>query len=65
MKAKTVRGLTMNSRSIIPTPTQITIRAEKTTHNGQTLTTLSLSDDARGIMLHVDYDDVKDLIKGL
>ena len=65
MKAKTVNGLAMNPRSILPTPTKITVRAEKTTHNGKTLTTLSLSDDARGIMLHVNYDDVKDVIKGL
>ena len=55
----------MNPRSILPTPTKITVRAEKTTHNGQTLTTLSLSDDARGIMLHVNYNDIKDFIRGL
>ena len=65
MKAKTVNGLMLKSGLIIPKPTQITIRAEKTTHNGQTLTTLSLSDDARGIMLHVNYDDIKDFIRGL
>lgn len=65
MKAKTVNGLAVNPRSILPTPTKVTIRAEKTTHNGKTLTTLSLSDDARGIMLHVNYDDIKDFIRGL
>ena len=65
MKAKIINGFAMNPRSIIPTPTKVTIRAEKTTHNGQTLTTFSLSDDARGIMLHVNYDDIKDFIKGL
>lgn len=65
MKIKTVRGMKMGAKSILPTPAQITIRAERTTSNGQTLTTLSLSDDSNGSMLMVDYDDIKEVINGL
>lgn len=60
MKAKTVKGLKVVG-GLLPVPTEITIRAERTGN----LTTLSLADDEKGLMLHVNYDDVKDVIKGL
>lgn len=65
MKAKTVNGFLMNEQTILPRSTEITIRVEKTAFKGQELTTLSLADDKRGIMLQVNYDDVKELMKRL
>lgn len=60
MKAKTVNGLKVVG-GLLPMPTELTIRAEKTGN----LTTLSIADDKVGLMLHVNYDDVKDVIKRL
>lgn len=66
MRAKTVKGM-------ITTPLamemgDITIRAEKTGKikgMKDNFTTISLSDDKRGIMLQVNYEDIKELIRGL
>lgn len=66
MKAKTVKGM-------ITTPltmelAEITIRAERTGKiKGvkDNFATLSLADDKRGIMLQVNYEDIKELIRGL
>lgn len=66
MKAKTVKGM-------ITTPLamemgDITIRAEKTGKikgMKDNFTTISLSDGKRGIMLLVNYEDIKELIRGL
>lgn len=41
--------------------TNVTIRAEKTNN----LTTLSLADDTRGVLIEVDYKDIEKLVKRL
>ena len=44
---------------------EITIRAERTKRNGATFTTVSLADDKRGILISVNYEDIKEAIRGL
>ena len=62
MKEKTTKGMILKSnKQVLPMYGEVTIRAEKTGN----LTTLSLADDRAGIMLQVNYNDVKDVIKGL
>jgi hypothetical protein len=66
MRAKTVKG-------VIVTPldtkiSKVTIRVEKTGKiKGvkDNFVTLSLADDERGIMLQVNYEDIRELIRGL
>lgn len=41
--------------------TNVTIRAEKT----KNLTTLSLADEKRGVLIEVDYKDIEKLVKRL
>lgn len=66
MRAKTVKGMI-----ITPFTTDlsdVTIRVEKTGKikgMKDNFTTVSLTDDKRGIMIQVNYDDIKNLIKGL
>lgn len=65
MRAKTVDGLTFCSINPIPKPTKVTIRAERTEINGKEVTSLSLTDESRGFMIFVDYDEVKKVLRGL
>lgn len=65
MKARTVDGLTFTEVNPIPKPTKVTIRAERTKENGKEVTSLSLTDESRGFMIFVDYDEVKKVIRGL
>lgn len=43
----------------------ITIRAEGTRRKGKDFITVSLADDKRGVMLQVNYDDIKALVDNL
>lgn len=65
MKIRTVDGLTFSSIMPIPTKTKVTIRAERTEMNGKEITSLSLTDESRGFMIFVDYDEVEKVIRGL
>ena len=59
MKYKVTNGIISTPISFMPT--DITIRAEKT----DKLTTVSLADDKLGIMIQVNYKDIKELVKRL
>ena len=66
MKAKTVKGMIITPLAM--EMGDVTIRAEKTGKiKGvkDNFATLSLADDKRGIMLQVNYEDIKELIRGL
>lgn len=65
MKARTVDGLTFSGLVPIPKPTKVTIRAERTEINGKEVTSLSLTDESRGFMIFVDYEEVEKVIRGL
>lgn len=65
MIARTVDGLTFSSIMPIPTKTKVTIRAERTEMNGKEITSLSLTDESRGFMIFVDYEEVEKVIRGL
>ena len=65
MKIRTVDGLTFSGIVPIPKPTKVTIRAERTEMNGKEITSLSLTDESRGFMIFVDYEDVEKVIRGL
>lgn len=43
----------------------ITIRAEGTRQKGKDFITVSLADEKRGVMLQVNYDDIKALVDNL
>ncbi len=66
MRAKTVKGMIVTPLTM--EMGDVTIRVEKTGKiKGvkDNFTTLSLADDKRGIMLQVNYEDIKELIRGL
>lgn len=66
MRAKTVKGMIVTPLTM--EISDVTIRAEKTGKiKGikDNFATLSLADDKRGIMLQVNYEDIKELIRGL
>lgn len=65
MKIRTVDGLTCGGIVPIPKPTKVTIRAERTKTNGKEFTSLSLTDESRNLMILVDYEEVKKVIRGL
>ena len=44
---------------------KITIRAERTNRAGKAFTSVSLADDNKGILISVNYEDIKELVKGL
>jgi hypothetical protein len=65
MRAKTVKGMIVTPLTM--EISDVTIRAEKTGKlKGvkDNFATLSLADDKRGIMLQVNYEDIKELIRG-
>lgn len=66
MRAKTVKGMIATPLTI--EMGDVTIRAEQTGKiKGikDNFTSVSLTDDKRGIMIQVNYDDIKNLIKGI
>lgn len=66
MNAKTVKGMIVTPLTM--EISDVTIRAEKTGKiKGvkDNFATLSLADDKRGIMLQVNYEDIKELVRGL
>ena len=63
MKSKTTRG--MITTPLTMEMAEITIRAEQTKQNGAAFTTVSLADDKRGILISVNYEDVKEVVRGL
>lgn len=66
MKAKIVKGIIVTPLSM--EISDITIRVEKTGKiKGvkDNFATLSLADDKRDLMLQVNYEDIKELIRGL
>lgn len=66
MRAKTVKGMIITPLAL--EMGEVTIRAEKTGKikgMKENFTTISLSDEKRGIMLQVNYKDIKELIRGL
>lgn len=66
MKAKIVKGIIVTPLSM--EISDITIRVEKTDKiKGvkDNFATLSLADDKRDLMLQVNYEDIKELIRGL
>lgn len=66
MNAKTVKDMIVTPLTM--EVGDVTIRAEKTGKiKGvkDNFMTLSLADDKRGIMLQVNYEDIKELVRGL
>lgn len=63
MKSKTTRG--MITTPLTMEMAEITIRAERTKRNGAAFTTVSLADDKRGILISVNYEDIKETVRGL
>ncbi len=66
MKAKTVKGMIVTPLTM--EVGDVTIRVEKTGKiKGlkNNFMTLSLADEKRGIMLQVNYEDIKELVRGL
>lgn len=66
MKAKTIKGMIVTPLAM--EVGDVTIRVEKTGKiKGikDNFMTLSLADDKRGIMLEVNYEDIKELVRGL
>lgn len=66
MKAKTVKGMIVTPLTM--EISDVTIRAEKTGKMKgvkDNFMTLSLADEKRGIMLQVNYEDIKELVRGL
>ena len=65
MKSKTVKGMIITQLTM--EMGDVTIRVEKTKIKGikDNFATLSLADDKRGVMLQVNYEDIKELIRGL
>ncbi len=62
MKSTTVTGLFMTQLTVIPEPKTITLKAETT--NG--FSTISLSDDERGIMIQIPITlPVKHILRGV
>lgn len=66
MNAKTVKGMIVTPLTM--EVGDVTIRVEKTGKiKGlkDNFMSLSLADDKRGIMLQVNYEDIKELVRGL
>ena len=63
MNAKTVKGVIVTPYTMIVD--DITIRAEGTRKGEKNFITVSLSDDKRGVMLQVNYEDIKELVRGV
>lgn len=66
MKAKTVKGIIVTPSSMGMDDVTITVeKTGKIKGMKDNFTTLSLADDKRGILFQVNYDDIKELIRGL
>ena len=63
MQIRKTKGMILTPMSMVMD--DITIRAEGTKRKSKDFITVSLADEKRGVMLQVNYDDIKALVDNL